>query len=124
MSIVINWDIVIAVAVVFLLFVVANYLVPWIRKRKYGYYEEVKLALLLCGFAFRHEKIQKIADTAYTIVAALEELDITPTEKHFEAVSRISQTLLNEFNIHLDDMTLDLIIQIAVALLPPTENGN
>lgn len=118
-----NWDVVYATGLVFGIFAVLYYVVPYLKKRKLEYYKEVKLALMLFSYAFRYDKVKRIADLALEIVKSIEELSLSPEEKRIEALTIISQRLLNEFNIVIDDDALGLIIDIAVTLLPPTNKG-
>ena len=115
-----NWDVLYAVGLVFGLFAVLYYLVPYLKAKNLDYYNEIKLALLIFGYAFRSDKIRNISDVALKVVKSIEELSLTPEDKHLEAVTRISQELLVEFDILLDDDVLDIIVQIAVTLLPKT----
>lgn len=118
-----NWDVVYAVGLVFGLFTILYYLIPFLRDKKLDYYKEVKFALMLFSYAFRYDKVKRIADLALEIVKSIEELSLSPEEKRIEALTIISQRLLNEFNIVIDDDALGLIIDIAVTLLPPTNKG-
>lgn len=118
-----NWDVVYAVGLVFGLFAILYYLIPFLRDKKLDYYKEVKFALMICSYAFRYDKIVKISNLALEIVKSIEELSLSPEEKRIEALTIISQRLLNEFNIAIDNDTLGLIIDIAVTLLPPTNKG-
>jgi len=97
-----------------------RYGAPWLRAKGLDYYKEAKLALMITGYAFRDEKVKAIADTALTIVSGLEELSITSDEKHQAAITELSKELLQEFNLELDEAALDLLIELAVILLPPT----
>ncbi|HZK71074.1 MAG TPA: hypothetical protein VFD03_06085 [Clostridia bacterium] len=115
-----NWDVLYAVGLVFGLFAVLYYLIPYLKAKNLDYYNEIKLALLFFNYAFRDEKLKRIADIALEVVSQIEELSLTPEEKHVEAITRISQELLVQFDILLDDEVLGLIVQIAVTLLPPT----
>lgn len=119
-----DYNFLIAVGIVFGLWAFLYYLVPWLKKHNAEYYDEVKLALLLCGYAFRDDKVKNIADIAYEIVDDLESLAITPEEKHNEAVTMLSQKILTEMHIDLDDDALDMIVQLAVTLLPKTHATN
>ena len=115
-----NWDVLYAVGLVFGLFAVLYYLVPYLKAKNLDYYNEIKLALMLCGYAFRNDKLKRISDLALEVVEAVEELSLTSDEKKEEAVAIISQELLTEFNIVIDDETIALIIAVAVTLLPKT----
>ncbi len=115
-----NIDILYTIVIVVGLFAFIQYVVPYLKSKNVNYYQEIKLALLLCGYAFRDDKIKAIAAIALSIVTKLESLSLEPVEKHEEAVARISQTLLDDFNIDIDPHTLDIIVQVAVTLLPKT----
>lgn len=93
---------------------------PYMQNKNFKYYDEVKLGLLLFGFTFRDEKIKQMADTALFVVKEMEKLDLTPEEKHYLAVDEVFRTLLEEFNIELPEDAISLLIQCAVAMLPPT----
>lgn len=115
-----NYNILYAVGLVVALFVFVKWIAPYLKKNNMDYYNEIKLALLLCGYAFRSDKIKAIASIALAVVTQLEQLVLTPEEKHQEAVAKIADSLLKELNIELDRDALDIIVQIAVSLLPPT----
>ena len=115
-----NWDVLYAVGLVFGLFAVLYYLVPYLKAKNLDYYNEIKLALMLCGYAFRDDKIKGISNLALEVVEAIEELSLTSDEKKGVAIATISQELLTEFEIIIDDETIALIIAVAVSLLPKT----
>lgn len=95
---------------------------PYLKAKgmKGNIYEDMKLALMLFGYAFRDEKIKDITSKIYNIVATIEKLDITPIEKQEEAIEIAFKELMDELDIVLDDDALELIINIAVAYLPAT----
>ena len=95
---------------------------PFLKAKgmKGNIYEDMKLALMLFGYAFRDEKVKDITSKIYNIVAAIEKLDIAPIEKKNEAVEIAFKELMDELNIMLDKEALELIINIAVAYLPAT----
>ena len=95
---------------------------PFLKAKgmKGNIYDDMKLALMLFGYAFRDEKIKEITSIIYNIVATIEELDITPIDKQHEAIEIAFIDLMDELNIVLDDAALELIINIAVAYLPAT----
>ena len=97
-----------------------RYVGPLLRKKGLDYYEEVSLALMITGYAFRDEKIKDIAEVALIVVRGLERLSLTSEEKHEEAIEILSKKLLDEFNLQLEEGALDLLIQIAVTMLPAT----
>lgn len=116
----VNYDILIAIGVIFALFGFAKYIVPYLRKNNLEYYKEVKLALMLCGYAFRDDKVKNIADMSLDIVKSLESLSISPIEKHNEAVYQLSKEILDKFGLEIEEEALDLIVQVTVSLLPKT----
>ncbi len=116
-----NTNIFIAMAVVAGVFAIIMYVMPFLRKKGFDYYNEVKLALMIFGYAFRDDKVKEIANMALSIVADLEKLEANSSEKHNLAVKEISDRLLKQFNIVIDEEALDLLIQLAVSLLPATK---
>lgn len=118
----INWNIIFATLIVAGVSLYLIYARPWLNKKNFDYFDEIKLALLLTGFAFRDEKIKLIVDIAYKVVSALEKYEnISSEEKHLQAVQEISTLLVNEANIVLSEEALDLIVDITVSLLPATK---
>jgi hypothetical protein len=93
---------------------------PYFEKKNFQFYDEIKLGLMLFGFAFRDDKIKEIANTILFIVQQMETLDLTAEEKHYLAVDEVFRELLEEFNIELPEEAISLLIQIAVKMLPPT----
>lgn len=93
---------------------------PFLQSKNFKYYDEVKLGLLMFGFTFRDEKIKQMADTALFIVKEMEKLELTPDEKHYLAVDEVFRALLEEFQIELPEDAISLLVQCAVAMLPPT----
>lgn len=83
-------------------------------------YEDVKTGLLLFGYAFREEKVKKMVGMLYNLVSNIEQMDIAPTDKRDIAVVKAFDSILSEFNIVLDEEAIELIINIMVAYLPPT----
>lgn len=93
---------------------------PYLKKNNIDFYEEIKLFLLVSGYAFREEKIKAIAATALEVVKSLEELSLVPDEKHYVAVDKVFRELLFEFSIKLPEEVIEGIVRIAVSQLPPT----
>lgn len=93
---------------------------PYFEKKNFKFYEEVKLGLLIFGYAFRDDKVRDIANTALLIVQQVEKLHLTPEEKHYLAVDEVFGALLEEFNIELPEEAISLLVQVAVSMLPPT----
>ncbi|KFZ25928.1 MAG: hypothetical protein KQ78_01884 [Candidatus Izimaplasma bacterium HR2] len=116
----INWSLILAFLLVVALVSYFRYGAPWLRAKGFDYYSEVNLALMFTGYAFRDEKIKNIAEIALVVVKGLEELSLTATEKHEVAIVELSKELMNEFDLILDDEALDLLVKLAVTILPPT----
>ena len=104
---------------------VVVFVLPWLKEKGFEQkiFEQVKTGLLLFGYAFRDEKVKAMTTLLYGIVAEIEKLDIAPTEKKDLAVREAFNELLDKFNIVLDEDVIGLIIDIAVAYLPPTNKG-
>ena len=117
-----DFNVVNASAIAILIVIFVKFVLPYFKKRKIDYYEEIKLGLMLFGYAFRDEKVKQIANTALVVVSEIESLHLAPEEKHNLAVEKTFKELLNEFNIELEDEVIDLIIQLAVTMLPKTNN--
>lgn len=91
------------------------------RKKGFKYYEEVKLALLICGMSFKDAKIKAIADICMAIVRELEKLDMASTDKHKEAIKQAATQMLYKLGIEFDEDVLALIVDIAVAYMPENQ---
>ena len=89
-------------------------------KDRTSIYKDVKQGLLLFGYAFRDEKIKQITDTIFNIVSIVEQYDKSNISKQYEAMTKAYDELLTEFDIVLDDKVVELLVDIAVAHLPPT----
>ena len=85
-------------------------------------YKDVKSGLLLFGYAFRDEKIKAITDMIFNIVTIVEGLDKPNITKQYEAISEAYNKLLTEFDIVLDEGVIELLVEIAVSYLPPTNS--
>ena len=109
------------IAVGVVLFV--RFVKPYLKKNNINIYEEVKLFLLVSGFAFRDEKIKAITATALEVVRNMEQLSFSADEKHYLAVDEVFRRLLDEFNIELDEEIVETIVRIAVSALPPTHQN-
>lgn len=107
-----------AVALILLI----RFVFPYLRAKgmKGNIYEDIKMGLLLFGYAFREEKVKRITAMLYEIVSNIEELDVAPDDKKAQAVRVAFDKLLADFEIVLDEEAIELIIDIAVAYLPPT----
>ena len=108
----------VAVALVLLI----RFVFPLYKDRT-SIYADVKQGLLLFGYAFRDDKIKEIADALLNIVLIVEELDKPNITKQYEAIVLAYDKLLAEFDIILDDEVVELLVNIAVAHLPPTNKG-
>ena len=115
-----DFNVVYAIALMVAVVVFVRVVVPYLKKNNIDFYEEVKLFLLLSGYAFREEKVKAISKTALEIVKNLEKLHISPEEKHYLAVEEVFMELLFEFGIELEEEVIETIIMIAVSQLPPT----
>lgn len=108
----------VAVALVLLI----RFVFPLYKDRT-SIYADVKQGLLLFGYAFRDDKIKEITDALLNIVLIVEELDKPNITKQYEAMVLAYDELLAEFDIVLDDEVVELLVNIAVAHLPPTNKG-
>lgn len=115
-----DFNIVNASIVAILIIVFIRFVLPSLKKTKRTYYDEIKMALMLFGYAFRDEKIKQIADTALVIVSEIESLHIVSEDKHDLAVEQAIRRFVEEFNIELEPDAMDLIIRLAVSMLPKT----
>lgn len=93
---------------------------PYLKEKNLNFYEEVKLFLLISGYAFRDDKIKAIAGITLEIVKGLEELALASNEKHHIAVDKVFRELLDEFNIEMKEEVIEGIVRIAVSYLPST----
>jgi len=107
-------------AVVLVLLVMYGF--PYLRSRGVSddIYADIKLGLLLFGYAFRDEKIRQITTLISGIVATLEKLDMSAETKKEGAVEMAFKELMEELDIVLDEEALSVIINIAVSYLPAT----
>lgn len=109
----------ILVAIVIVLFI--TFVSPYLQKKgKSNIYSDIKMGLLLFGYAFRDEKIKAITDLVLKVVRETERLDITPIEKRDEAVDIAFRALIKELNLEIEEEAIKTIINIAVAYLPPS----
>lgn len=92
-------------------------------KDRNSIYKDVKTALMLFGYAFRDEKIKAITDMIFNIVAIVENFDKPNIAKQYEAMEVAYKELLEEFDIELEPEVIELLIDIAVAYLPPTKES-
>lgn len=107
------------VAVLIVLFL--KYVAPIIKENGYSnIYTDIKAGLLLFGYAFRDDKIKKIADLMMIIVQELERLDVAPSIKKEEAVNIAFRELIVELDLEIEEKAIETMINIAVAYLPPT----
>lgn len=114
----IDMNIVYAIGLVIALFGFMKVVAPYIKRKDMEYYKEVKLALMLFGYAFRNDKLKQISKVSLEVVKGLEELSIHSQEKHDEAVYLISKQLVDTFEIEVKAEALELIVQVAVSYLP------
>ena len=107
---------IVAVAIV----VFITYVLPYFRDNDMQYYEEVKIGLLMFGYAFRDEKLQKIADMALAVVLQMEILDASNKDKYSQAVEQVFRNLIEQFNIFIPEDVIGMIVNVAVTMLPKT----
>lgn len=120
-----DFDIVTGIGIIIAIIVLVKFVLPYLKKKgfKNDLYGDIKLGLMLFGYAFREEKIKEIANKIYNIVSIVEVLDLAPEDKQNEAVELAFKELMEELKIQLDEEALKLIIDIAVAYLPPTNKA-
>lgn len=100
--------------------VYVKFVKPYLKENNLNFYKEVKLFLLISGYAFRDDKIKAIAGITLKIVKSLEELTLASDEKHHVAIDKVYRELLDEFNIEMKEEVIEGIVRIAVSYLPPT----
>ena len=115
-----DFNIVYALLIAVGVVIFVRFVKPYLKKNNINIYEEIKLFLLVSGYAFRDEKIKAISATALEVVKSMEQLSFSADEKHYLAVDEIFRRLLDEFDIELDEEIIETIIRIAVSALPPT----
>ena len=121
MALSINWNVVIAIGIVVGLILINVYVTPVLKKKtKENFYDEVQLALLLCGYCFRDDKVKLIASIALDVVSGLEEISTTNNEKQKEAINIVAEKLLKDLKVNLSTEALSLIVKVAVSKLPAT----
>lgn len=119
-----DYNLLTAILVGVLIVLFLRYVAPIIKKRGYSdIYSDIKAGLLLFGYAFRDEKIKKIADLILVIVHEVEKLDIAPAVKKEEAVNIAFRELIIELNLEIEEEAIETIVNIAVAYLPPTHTN-
>lgn len=122
----IDFNIITGILVAAGLIVLLRFVFPYLEAKglKSDIYKDVKMGLLMFGYAFRDEKIKKITNLMLGIVTSVEALNVAPEEKKKEALEIAFTELMEELNVILDKEALSLIINIAVSYLPPTDNEN
>lgn len=115
-----DFNIVYALLIAVGVVVFVRFVKPYLKKNNIDFYEEIKLFLLVSGFAFRDDKIKAIAATALEVVKSLEELSLVSDEKHYMAVDKVFRELLVEFDLELPENVIEGIVRIAVTQLEPT----
>lgn len=116
----INSEYIYAVLIVIALLVSKIWLIPYLNKMGIDkrYFNLIQEALLLGGYAFRSEKLNRIIIIALEIVCTLEALnELDSMQKHNEAVEELAVNLFDKLNIELNKDTLDRLIRLAVALM-------
>jgi len=99
---------------------VLTFIFAMAKKHKFAYYNELKMALLLVGMSLREDKLKQIATLALEIVKAVEPIELTPQDKKAVAIAKLSKKISEILQIEIDETALNLIIDIAVSTLPPT----
>lgn len=115
-----DFNIVYALLITVGVVIFVRFVKPYLKKNNINIYEEIKLFLLVSGYAFRDDKIKAISATALEIVKGLEELSLVSDEKHYIAVDKVFRELLIEFDLELPEEVIEGIIRIAVSQLPAT----
>lgn len=109
----------ILVAIAIVLFI--TFVSPLLQKKgKSNIYTDIKMGLLLFGYAFRDEKIKAITDLVLKVVGETEKLDLAPNDKKEEAIEIAFRALIKELGLEIDEDAIETIVNIAVAYLPPT----
>lgn len=109
----------ILVAIAIVLFI--TFVSPLLQKKgKPNIYTDIKMGLLLFGYAFRDEKIKAITDLVLKVVRETEKLDLAPDDKKEEAIEIAFRALIKELALEIDEDAIETIVNIAVAYLPPT----
>lgn len=109
----------ILVAIAIVLFI--TFVSPLLQKKgKSNIYTDIKMGLLLFGYAFRDEKIKAITDLVLKVVRETEKLDLAPDDKKEEAIEIAFRALIKELALEIDEDAIETIVNIAVAYLPPT----
>lgn len=114
----INWEVIGAIGVITTLILMMRYVFPNVKP---DIYKDIKNGLLLFGYAFRDDKLKAISDMLFNIVVEVEKLHASNLSKQYEAITEAQTRLLEEFDIQIEYEALELIIDIAVAYLPPTK---
>lgn len=117
-----DFNLISAIGVIAALVLLVRFGFPFLKEKgmKSSMYNDVKMGLLLFGYAFRDDKIKTLTMAVYDIVSSLEQLDIAAEDKKAEALQVAFTELMDNLNIALDEEALGLIIDIAVSYLPPT----
>lgn len=120
-----NTEILIAGAIILALVLLVIYVFPYLRKKGVSteIYDDIKLGLLLFGYAFRDEKIKQIIDILKEVIVNIEHLDIAHFEKKADAVEEVFERLLVEMDILLDKEAIEILVNIAASYLPKTEGA-
>lgn len=100
--------------------IIALTLYFYFAKGKVQLYDEVKLALMLVGVAFRDDKVKRISEVTFNIVQTLEKMDKSNEEKKEVAVKQATEEIFKELDVVLDPQIVDTLIEVAVAYLPKT----
>ena len=116
----IDFNILYAVIIAIGVVLYVRFVKPYLKKNKIDVFEEVKLFLIVSGFAIRDDKARAMFAMILDIVKNLEALDLSPDEKHFIAVDNAIRQLLIDFEIDIPEQVIEGLIRIAVTQLEPT----
>lgn len=114
----INMNVIYALLTMVVLVLGLKLLAPILKKN--NIYDEVKMALLLTGYAFRDEKVVAMTHIMLELVSNMEHWEVSSADKHEIALRAAYTQILEELGIELDAEAIDTMIRIAVAQLPAT----
>lgn len=110
---IINIDIIIAIVIVGTIILGLRYIKPYMKKRGKTIYLEVELALRLTGKLYKHEQIKEIISLTVEVVEIMKDLTCFEDEvKKSLGVASLTNKILKQLSIKLDEETLRLIVNI------------
>lgn len=120
-----DFNIITGIGVAAALVLAVVFLFPYLRKQGVtkDLYKDIKMGLMVFGYAFRDDKVKQITAMMLAIVTSVEKLDIASEDKKQEALEVAFKEMMEQLNIVLDPEALSLIIDIAVSYLPPTNEN-